>query len=243
MSRNTRPKLMQTMDNSVQSPLRRVAGDGWNGCGYTHAEFIDYFGEKGEEMWQQAVVTWQYRQPPPLSWTRDQSGPPPPPSSSSSSSSFDRPYGPHFRSLDLGMDRRRRQKDAIYSREETDVLHPEKRQREWGPPANNKEVHGICSRANPCRRQLPDGKFCSRKQRCRGLTGSAAISREKHQDDPTCTKESPCRRNMVSTSMGLRVLCSKNNPCGKLRPDPTEEEAPPALEQSNSDEEALSYGS
>ena len=187
-------------------------------------------------MWQQAVVTWKYRAPPPLSRTRDQSGPP------SSSSSFERPYGRHYRSLDLGMDQRRRQQDAVCSRDESEVLHPAKRRKEWGPPANNKEVHGICSKNNPCRRKLPDGKFCSRKQRCRGLTGSAAISKDKHPDDPTCTKESPCRRNKVWTSMGLRVLCSKKNPCGKLRPDPTEEEAPPALEQSTSDEDPLSYG-
>lgn len=52
---------MKTMDSSIQSPLRRVAGDGWNGCGYTHTEFLDYFGEEGEEMWQRAAVTWQYR--------------------------------------------------------------------------------------------------------------------------------------------------------------------------------------
>ena len=105
MSNNTRPKPMKTMESSTQSPLRRVARDGWNGCGYTHTELLDYFGEEGEEMWQRAAVTWQYRAPAPLSRPRDQSGPP-------SSSSFDSPYGQHYRSLDLGLDQRRRQKDA-----------------------------------------------------------------------------------------------------------------------------------
>ena len=186
-------------------------------------------------MWQRAAVTWQYRAPAPLSRLRDQSSPP---------SSFDSPYGQHYRSLDLGLDQRRRQKDADCSRDESGVLHPAKRQREWGPPANNKEVHNICSKNNPCRRELPDGTFCSKRQRCRGLASSAAISKDKHPDDPTCTKESPCRRNKVWTSMGLRVMCSKKNPCGKLRPDPTEEEAPPTPEQSTSDEDTrpLSYG-
>ena len=116
--------------------------------------------------------------------------------------------------------------------------HPAKRQREWGPPSNNAVVQNKCSNKHPCKLKRPDWTLCSKNQPCRGLPGGATISKDKHPNDPTCTKKSPCKRNPALTRKGVRVMCSKSNHCGKLRPHSTEDEAPQGSETDSDDRDS-----